>query len=516
VTRERLSMRKIREVLRQRALGQSLRQIAGSLNVGRSTICEYFRRAEAAGISWPLPDEMDDEALERALFYDAPSLQSRYPLPDFTQVHAELKRKHVTLALLWQEYKEQHPDGYGYSRFCELYHRWAKTLKLWMRQEHKAGEKLFVDYAGDGIPMIDEVTGEWREARLFVAVLGASNFTYAEPTETEQLPEWISCQVNAFHFFEGVPALVVPDQPRTVVRIPCRYDPAIQATFEDMARHFGTCVLPARPRRPKDKAKVEQGVLLAERWIIARLRNRRLVGIRAVKEAVRELLPQLNDRPMRKLNKSRRQLFEEIERAALRPLPERPYEYSEWKIGASVNVDYHIAFNKHLYSVPYQHIHKKVDVRATAATIEVFLNHNRIASHIRSYVPHRFTTIPEHMPKSHREHLEWTPSRIVNWGKKIGPSTALLIERILEERPHPEQGFRACLGIIRLEKRYTRERLERACFRALRCKSHSYRSVESILKNKLEDKSLPERSAKALPSHQNIRGNQYYKTEESK
>jgi transposase len=414
------------------------------------------------------------------------------------------------LALLWQEYREEHSDGYQYSRFCELYRGWQGTLNVWMRQEHKAGEKVFVDYCGDPIAMIDPASGETTEAQLFVAVLGASGYTYAEATLTQQLPEWIGCHVHAFDFFQGVPAIVVPDQTRTAVRKPCYYDPALNVTYREMAAHFGTCVIPARPRRPKDKAKAEQGVLLAERWIIATLRNRSLVGIDAVNEAIEELLTKLNHRPMRRLKVSRKELFEEIDRPALNPLPQKQYEFSQWKIKARVNLDYHVEYETHRYSVPYRYTHKEVDIRATARTIEVFLNHNRIASHARSYRRFGYTTAKEHMPRSHREHAEWTPSRIVKWAAKIGPATAELVETIMKERPHPEQGFRACLGIIRLEKRFSGERLEKACLRALRCRTHSYRSVESILKNNLEDKPLPTRTAKALPRHKNVRGSQYY------
>jgi transposase len=503
-------MRKIRDVLREKALGHSLRQIARSLGIGRGTVSDYLRRAKVAGITWPVAESLDDHALEVALFPPPPESDTRRPLPDWAYVHKELKRKHVTLALLWQEYKEQYADGYQYSRFCELYRSWRGSLDVWMRQDHKAGEKLFVDYCGDPISMIDPATGDAIDAQLFIAVLGASGFTYAEATRTQQLPDWIDCHVHAFEYFGGVPAIVVPDQTRTAVKKPCWYDPALNVTYQEMAAHFGICVIPARPRRPKDKAKVEQGVLSAERWIIAALRDRSLVGIQMVNEAIWELLKGLNDRPFRKLEATRQELFLDIDRPALNPLPQRRYEFAQWKLGVRVNMDYHVEFEKHYYSVPYRYARKEVDVRATAKIVEIFLNHNRIASHPRSFKPHRHTTSKDHMPHSHREHLEWTPSRIVTWAKKIGPSTAQLVETIMNERPHPEQGFRACLGIIRLEKRFSGERLEKACLRALRCRTHSYRSVESILKNNLEDKPLPQRAAKALPPHGNVRGNQYY------
>jgi transposase len=383
-----------------------------------------------------------------------------------------------------------------------------------MHQDHKAGEKVFVDYCGDPLSMIDPATGVATDAYLFVAVLGASGYTYAEATLNEQLPAWIDCHVHAFDFFQGVPRIVVPDQTRTAVQKPCRYDPALNVTYREMAVHFGTCIIPARPRRPRDKAKAEQGVLLVERWIIAALRNRSLVGIEAVNEAIDELLEKLNNRPLRRLKVSRRELFEEIDRPVLNPLPQRPYEFSQGKVKVRVNIDYHVEYEKHRYSVPYRYVHKEVDIRATAKTIEVFFNHNRIASHARSYQKHGFTTATDHMPRSHREHAEWTPSRLIRWAKKIGPATAELVETIMNERRHPQQGFRACLGIIRLGKTYSAERLEKACRRALRCGTHTYPSVHSILKNNLEDKPLPTKGAKPLPRHKNVRGSDYYSEEE--
>lgn len=508
--RERLSMRKIREVLRLKSLGLTVRATSESLGIGHSTVADYLQRAEQAGLSWPLAEGLEDDVLEKSLFPEDPREEVGHRMPEWAQVHKELRRKHVTLALLWNEYKQDHPDGYAYSQFCALYRKWVRSLALCMHQEHKAGEKLFVDYSGDGIPMLDVATGQPAEAQLFVAVLGASSYTYAEATPTQTIPDWIVSHVHALEFFGGVPRLIVPDQTRTGVKTSCRYDPELTPAYADMAKHFDTCVMPARPRRPKDKAKVERGVLLAQRWIIARLRHRVLVGIDAVNAAVSDLLKSLNTRPMRRLGKSRRELFEELDKPCLKPLPVQRYEFSEWKIGARVNVDYHVEFQNHFYSVPYNHRGREVDIRATATMVEILLNHGRIASHRRSHKRFGYTTVFDHMPRSHQKHLEWTPSRIIDWGKKIGSAAAELLERIMNERPHPEQGYRACLGIIRLEKRYGRERVEKACARALRCQRCTYRSVESILKNNLEDKSLPDRTAKSLPSHENVRGSRYY------
>lgn len=510
MAKERLSMRKIREVLRLRSLGLSPRKIARSVGVGRTTIQEYLLRAEAAGISWPPPEDLDDLTLEARLFVQLNEHRSDRTLPDWAEVHRELKRKHVTLALLWQEYKAQHPDGYQYSQFCDLYRRWEGTLCVWMRQEHRGGEKLFVDFSGDGIAWIDPTTREIREAQLFVAALGASGGIYAEAFPSQELPYWIAGHVHAYEFFAGVPRLTIPDQPRTSVQKPCRYDPELNPAYAEMAKHYGTCILPARPRKPRDKAKVEVSVLIAQRWIIAVLRNRVFCSVAEVNQAVRACLEKINRRLMRKLKRSRWDLYLELDKPNLLPLPQQPYEFAEWKVGLRVNLDYHVQFAKNYYSVPYQLAHQQVDLRATATTVEIFHRHKRVASHPRSWGEHRHITLAAHMPRSHQAQAEWTPSRIIHWATETGPFTAQLVEKIIAERPHPEQGYRASLGIIRLAKRYSPERLEKACARALAIKSHSYRSVESMLKNHLEDQPLPLRTGAALPRHENLRGPSYY------
>src|SRR5437867_478444 len=506
---ERMSMRKVREILRLKALRLSAREIACSLKVPRSTVSDHLLRAKAAGIAWPLPEDLDDVALETRLFIPREDHRPERPVADWRWVHSELRRKHVTLALLWQEYKDQHPDGYQYSQFCELYHRWLATLGVWMRQEHRAGEKMFVDFSGDGIPWVDPKTGELFKAELFVAVLGASNLTFVEATRSQKLPDWIQGHIHAFEYFEGVTHIVVPDQPRTAVDHPCYYDPCVNRAYEEMARHYGTSIIPARPRRPRDKAKAEVGVLLAQRWIIASLRDRRFFSIEEINEAIPEPLEKLNNRRMRKLGRCRKELFLEIDKPALLPLPQRPYEFADWKI-ARVNMDYHVEFEKNYYSVPFQYAHKQVDLRATKNTVEIFLDHKRVASHLQNWGKFTYSTLREHMPRSHQEHLEWTPSRIVNWAEKVGSSTAKLVETILGERTHPQQGYRACLGILRLSKRYSDERLEKACARALAGQSHSYRSVESILKKNLENQPLPQVSQAVLPLHSNLRGSKYF------
>lgn len=512
----RLSMRKIREILRLKyEQDRSVRDIATSCNVPPSTVSDYLLRAHKAGFSWPLPPELDDTALEQRLFSPPHQIQKspakRDQMPPMEYLHRELKKKSVTLQLLWYEYKQANPDGYQYSQFCELYRRWTRTLDVCLRQEHPAGKKLFVDYAGDTIPIVDPKTGEERQAQLFIAVLGASNYTFAEASKSQQLQYWITSHIHAFEYFGGVPEIVVPDNLKCGITNPCRYEPDINPTYHDLAQHYGVTVIPARPAKPKDKAKVEAGVLMAERWILAALRNRTFFSIDEVNQAIREKLIILNHRSFQKLKSTRAELFKTVEKPALRPLSERPYEYAQWK-KATVNIDYHIEVDHHYYSVPYQLVRQQGDVRITATTVEFLFKNRRVASHPRSYRKGGYTTLPEHRPKSHQEYLAWTPSRIIKWAGKNGPYTGELVSQIMEHKPHPEQGFRSCLGIIRLVKRYSPQRLEAACERALNIKAYSYKSVSSILKNGLDQHPFPrdDVSPKNPIIHHNIRGQDYY------
>jgi len=507
----RLSMRKIQEILRLRwHNGLSARQAAVSCGVGRTTIREYLDRAQRAGLSWPLPEELDETSLENLLSPSTiPLSAEQRNMPPFDYINTELKRKHVTLQLLWHEYKEKNPEGYQYSQFCLRYRHWVRMLDVSLRQDYKAGEKLFVDYAGDTIPLHDPATGAITPAYLFVATLGASNYSYAEAVLSRELPSWIGSHIHTFEFLGSVPEIVVPDNTRTGVTHPCRYEPDLNPTYQDAMVHYGTTVIPARVKKPKDKAKVESAVLIAERWIIAALRNHTFFSIDELNRAIKEKLEDFNTRPLQKLKVSRRHLFETIDRPAMKPLPERRYEYAEWE-RPRVNIDYHVEIDRHYYSVPYQLKGNVVDARITATTVELLFKGKRVASHARSYAPGRHTTLPAHMPESHKRYLEWTPSRIVRWAEKSGPSTGMLVKAIMEHRPHPEQGFRSCLGIIRLGRRYGQERLEAACTRALFMKAYSYKSVESILKNNLDGKELPDRSTGSLVTHENIRGNTYY------
>jgi transposase len=505
-------MRKIREILRLKwECGLSQRQIAESCQVARPTVTEYLQRAEAAGLGWPLPEDLAEDALERLLFPPRATqpAESR-PVPEWATIHQELKRKGVTLFLLWQEYKATHPTGYGYTWFCTRYQAWAQKVDVVMRQDHRAGEKLFVDYAGQTVPVHDPRTGQVRQAQIFVAVLGASSYTYVEATWTQSLPDWIGAHARAFSFFGGVPALLVPDNLKSGVTQAHRYEPDLNPTYQELAAHYGIAIVPARSRKPRDKAKVESAVLVVERWLLARLRQQQFFSLAELNVLLRTLLLDLNQRPFQKLPGSRWDLFAQLDRPALRPLPATPYEYAEWK-KARVNIDYHIEVEGHYYSVPYQLVRHQLDVRLTAQCVECFYKGKRVSSHRRAFVKGQHTTLSEHMPPAHRHYAEWTPERLVRWAQKTGPATAQLIATILASRAHPLQGFRSCLGIMRLGKTYGPERLEAACQRALLLQAYAYKSVASILRHGLDQQPLtPERVSPPLPLHANIRGPHYY------
>jgi transposase len=510
---ERLSMRKIKEVLRLRSAGHSKRAVGQSLAIAHSTVREYEQRAAAAGLAWPAAAELSDAELEARLFPPLPPSNQGRPLPDWVEIHRELKARRqtaVTLQLLWLEYKETHPTGLQYSQFCEQYRRWRGRLDLVLRQEHRAGDKVFVDFSGQTVPVIDRATGEVREAEVFVGVLGASNFTYAEACWSQDLPSWIGAHVRMYEYFDGVPAATVPDNLKSGVRHPCYFDPDVNPTYHELALHYGTTVLPTRTRKPRDKAKAEAGVLLVQRWILARLRKLTFYSLAELNAEIRRLLDALNDRPFQKLEGSRRSLYEALDRPALKALPTTRYEYAQWKKGR-VNIDYHVDVLGHYYSVPHSLVRAQVDVRITSDTVELLHGGRRVAVHLRSHRRGGFTTEPGHRPKSHQKHLEWTPSRLVAWAAQTGPATAELVERILQDRPHPEQGYRACLGLLRLGDRYGAPRLEAAAKRALRVGGTSYRSVNSILQSGLDQRPLEEQTALALPqNHENVRGAEYY------
>ena len=509
---QRLPMRKIRDVLRLSAAGMSKRQIAASLGVGPTAAGTFINRARAAGVVWPLPDDMTDSGLEARLFPASTvlaAIKSTRPQVDWPTIHRELRRKGVTLQLLWEEHRAAHPNGYGYSRFCELYRAWEGRLSPTMRQTHIAGEKLFVDYAGTTIDIFDAETGEVHACQLFVAALGASSYTYAEATRTQGLADWIGAHTRAFAFLGGVSAMVVSDNLKSGITKACFYEPAVNRSYEEMAQHYRTAIVPARPYKPRDKAKVEVAVLLATRWIIAKLRNRKFFTLSELNAAIRECLTTLNERVTRHLGASRRGLFEGIECSALKPLPAEPFVFAEWK-ECRAGLDYHVEVEKHYYSVPHTLLRQKMWARFTARTVEVFHNGRRVAAHVRSSSDRKHTTVHEHMPSSHQRYAEWTPERLQRQATEIGPKTSALVEIIMRERTHPEQGFRACVGIIRHLKAYGPERLEAACGRTLEIGARSYKSVTSILKNNLDRKRPASATDGPAIAHNNIRGPGYF------
>ena len=511
-----LSMRKIREVLRLRYdLGLLQYEIARSCSISQPTVNRYLQRASAAGLGWPLPEDCDDRRLDELLFLSAPegggTPRVRRAPVDFAEFHRQLQsNKYVTLQLLWEEYHQSQPQGYRYSQFCELYRQWRRKQDVVLRQEHRAGEKMFVDWAGATIPIYDRQGGAAQPASLFVAALGASSYTFARATPSQDLANWIECHVRAFEFFQGTTKLVVPDNPRTGVTRACRYEPDLNRTYLEMAQFYGVAIMPARPYKARDKAKVEAAVLLAERWLVAVLRHEKFFSLTELNQALIPHLERLNQRPFRKREGSRASLYAALDRPALQPLPTERYVMAEWKT-VRANIDYHVEVDRHYYSVPYQLAGEQLESRFTHTTVEVFHHGKRVASHVRSFAPYHHSTVTEHMPKSHQAHLEWTPSRLIHWGESVGEATAQVIRRILESKPHPEMGYRACLGILSLAKCYSPPRLEAACRRALQAQACSCHSLKSILQRGLDRQATltpePERSS---PQHENLRGGNYY------
>ena len=505
-------MSKIIEVLRLKYDARlSHARIARAVGLSKGAVGKYVSLAAAAGVSaWPAPDGLDEAALERRLFPASQGTPSRFIEPDWFEVHQELKRKGVTLQRLWSEHVERVGDrAHRYTQFSRRYRAWKGLQRRSMRQHHTAGDKIFIDHAGPTVAVIDRRTGEVRQAQVFVAVLGASSYTFAEATWTQSLPDWIGSNRRMLEFFGGVPALLVPDNLRSASTTACRYEPAVNATYLEFARHYGTAVLPARPRKPKDKAMVEVAVQIVERWILAALRHHEFFTLAELNRAIAALLPMLNERPFQGRAESRRDLFEALDRPALRELPSIGYEYAEWR-HAKVGIDYHVEIEKTYFSVPHRLVGERVDVRFTAATVEVMLRGKRVAAHAREYGK-RFHTSVEHMPSSHRAHAEWTPARFIDWGASIGIATAQIVRQQLEDRPHPEHGYRSCLGLLSLSRGYGRERLEAACARALAVGTNSSKSVRSILKQGLDQ--VEEASSEhqhELPLHENVRGSEYY------
>lgn len=501
-------MRKIKDVLRLKLDAKlSHEQIAAALRLSKGVVAKYVSLAAAAGLDWPAVRASDEGALERMLLV-APQRPRAHVQPDYGQLHHELRRKGVTLALLWEEYQIDHADRqtYSYSQFCENFRCFARQLKRPMRQIHRAGEKLFIDYAGPTIAL----TGGGR-AHIIVAALGASSYTFAWATPTETMADWLGATGRALEFIGGVPQLIVPDNPRAMIANPDRYEPRANDTVLDFARHYGTSVLPARPWHPQDKAKAESAVQIVERWIMARLRHQTFASVDDVNLAMTPLLTRLNAKLFQKLPGSRASAFAALDQPALLPLPLQRYEIARFKT-VRVHVDYHVEVDGHRYSVPHALVSQVLEARLTLCAVELLHRGQRVACHARSPRPGDFTTVPEHMPAAHRAHLVWTPERLIHWGQSIGPATAVVVTRLMEERKHLEHGYRACLGLLSLSKRYGKARLEAACSFALHIGTCQYRHVRDIMANN-RDQTRPVEDASTgwvSPDHAHLRGPSYY------
>jgi transposase len=504
-------MRKISEVLRlYYELKRSYRDIACSLNISISTISSYLSRAKTVGIRWPLPLNMSEEDLFNALFLPVKNTAKERPLPEWEWVYQELRKKGVTLQLLWREYRDVHPSGLSYSQFCRRYHDYTKATTPVMRQIHKAGEKTFVDYAGMTVPWMDVTTGELHEAQVFVGSLGASQYTYVEATETQSLPDWIQSHTRMWEHFGGVSTVVIPDNLKSGVSKTHRYDPDINANYQHVGEHYGFAIVPARVREPKDKAKVENAVGCIERQILAPMRHITFTSIAEINAAIKPRLTEFNKKSFQKMKTSRQELFETIDKPELKPLPTERYQYCQWQ-HAKVHIDYHFVFDDHYYSVPYKYIHHEIEVRATSNTVECFYKLKRISAHPRSYHRYKHSTIKEHMPPAHQAHAEWSPERMKRWANKIGVNTMKFIDHLIASRAFPEQAYRTCLGVLRLASRYGEDRLDKACFIAHEAGATRYHQVESILKNKLDTVSHSQAvNTSATTTHENIRGSTYY------
>lgn len=507
---ERLKMNKTREILRLRWSQElSVRQTAAATESSTGVVSKTANRARNAGLTWEEVDGLDDAALERRLYGGPKGHQGpERPRPDPRWIAKELRRPGVTLELLHLEYLSEHPDGYRYTAFCETYRRWRAKTKVSMRQEHKAGEKAFVDYSGKKPGIIDPSTGEVRKVELFVGVLGASSLTFAEATLTQQLGDFIASHTRMLKYFGGVPKMLVPDQLKSAVSIPDRYAPTINRTYAELGRYYDTAIVPARPRRPKDKAKVEVAVQVVQRWIMARLRNEQFFSLDALNDRIRALLEDLNHRPMRDFGgSSRRELFEELEQSILRTLPDKAFEVSEWR-RAKVAPDYHVTVDHHHYSVPYSLHREEVEVRITTDTVEVFFRSKRVATHCRSHQKYRHTTDPAHMPEAHRSVFEGG-RQMRTWAEHVGPSTRALVDKIFETQPFEVQGWRSVQGLRRLESKYGPARLEMACATALSLNGRSYKTVERLLKLGREAATDSQDELHTI-GHANIRGAEYY------
>lgn len=509
MTKKRTSMTKIKEILRLKYdSGLSTRKIAACTKVGRSTISEILTRFKQSSLSWPLPDNCSETELNNVLYREKATNHNKV-MPDFTQYYVELKRKGMTKRLQWEEYvAECQSNAYGYSQFCEHYLRWQKKQKRSMRQIHIAGDKLFIDYCGPTIPIVNPETGEIRQAQIFVATLGASNYTYVEASPSQKLEHWLEAHANAFEHFGGVPALLVPDNLKAAVTKTDRYEPKLNDSYRKLANHYNTAVMPARPYKPKDKAKAENAVLIVERWIMMRLRHQEFHTFHELNIAIRELMNDLNNREMKHLGASRKELFERLDKPALNPLPSSRYLYTELK-RAKVGPDYHIEYKRHYYSVPHQLVGQRVDLEANARLIQIYHQGNLVAQHPASQRERGLSTHPEHMPSNHK-YQKWSPERLLGWGEKIGVATRQVVDTQLSSKAHPAQAYRSCLGLLNLTKKYGDMRLEQACKDALLAEKPYLRFIKNLLENHREGSLSSEQNITPNILHSNVRGSNFY------
>lgn len=504
-----LPMMKFREIIRLHELGRNQTEIARSCGVARSTVQDYTRRADAKGVSYAALEKMSDSDAQTLL-----GKSTRAPIEAkeiaFSPIHKELSQKGVTLALLWQEGLDRGDWTLSYGQFCRRYNQWKGTQNLSMRQIHKPGDKLFVDYAGLTVPVSETATGRVIDAQIFVATLGASNYTYAEATPSQAIAHWIGSHQRALTFFGGAPAAIVPDNLKSGVNEPCRYEPGITRSYQDFAEHYGVAIIPARVRKPKDKSKVEKAVQTVERQVLAPMRHQQFTSFTALNEAIQTRLTALNDRTMHGYGMSRRTLFERTDQPELKPLPTYPFVLATWKT-AKVNLDYHIEVAKHYYSVPYWFVRREVAIKVSEQLVEVFFEHRRIAAHPRSNAGYRHTTLPDHMPPEHWAYKQQSKERFLAWAEQIGPHTHQQVKAIFGQRVHDEQAFRSIKGVQRLSTHYGPLRLEFACRRANAFGMTGLRRLKAILKSHLDEVPIaPDLSETAVVNHDNLRGQTYY------
>jgi transposase len=510
-----ISMSKIRQILRLHSQGRGKLLIANHTGIARNTLKKYLKEFEHSGLSFKEINELSDKDLEDLFIKPeekplSPKLQALFSL--FPAMDKELKRKGITRLLLWEEYRRKHPDGYGLSQFKNYFAGWKAQVNPSMRIEHKAGDKLYVDFAGDKLSIVDKQTGEIQQVEVFVAILGASQLTYVEAVMTQQKEDFIAACEGALHYYGGVPAAIVPDNLKSAVIKSSKYEPVLNETFADFADHYGTTILPARAYHPQDKALVEGAVKIVYTRIYAKLRTGQYFTLDELNKAILIALEEHNLTLLKGRNYSRRQQFEEVERQTLAPLPPLRYELKK-QLFATVMKNGHVSLSadKHYYSVPYRFIGKKVKLMYSRSTVEIFYNYERIAIHKRTKSPYNYTTEKDHMASTHQFVSDWTPERFLNWAAGIHEDVHLYILKILDRKQHPEQAYKSCVGILSFAKKVGNDRLIKACQRALGYGIYNYKTIQTILEKGMDNYDEAEETKQLeMPLHENIRGEEYY------